>query len=195
MKSRRPSRHGEAMLPARRSTGVTSRGRPRRRLPTTLKCHCRGRCRRMRATRLWARAPLKQLTLPERTSRRSGLVWRPVGRAPLSRRDPHPTKLTPREDRRSSQRPPASFTMAPTAPTLTPCRGVDRGGSSRSRRRCRACRRRRSQAPPRGTCSHCLYGAAKPRTSISPSSPAGAKDQLQLPLGPEGQPLSEQGNE
>jgi hypothetical protein len=85
-----------------------------------------------------------------------------------------PRQTDPREGRRSGRRPPASFMMAPTVPTLTPCRGADRGGSRRTRRPRRARRRRRSQALPRGACSHCLSGAAESRTFTCPSSPAGA---------------------
>jgi hypothetical protein len=134
MKTCRPSRYGVAMSPARRSTGATCRGRPRRRLPAALMCRRHDSRRRLCGTRLWARARVKQLPLPERTSGRSGLAWCLVGRALLSHRDQHLAKLTPREDRRSGRRPPTSFTMAPTAPTLTPSRGADRGGSRRTRR-------------------------------------------------------------
>jgi hypothetical protein len=127
MKTRCLNHRGAATLPARWSTGATCRGRPRRHLPVALKCHRCDSRRRPRATGLWARARDKQLALPERTSGRPALVRRPVGREPLSRRDPHPAKPTPREDRRSCRPPPASFTTALTAPTLTPCRGIDRG--------------------------------------------------------------------
>jgi hypothetical protein len=44
----------------------------------------------------------------------------PAGRAPPSPRDPHLAKTTPQEGRRCDRCPLASFTMAPTAPTLTP---------------------------------------------------------------------------
>jgi hypothetical protein len=152
----------------------TCRGRPRRRLPTAPKYHRRDSRRQPRTTRLWARAREKQLALPERTSGRSTLVRRLVGRAPPSRRDPHHAKPNPREDRRSGRRLPASFTMAPTTPTPTPCRGADRGGSRRTRRRCRARRKRWSQALPRSACSRCLSEAAEPRTFLCPSSLAGA---------------------
>jgi hypothetical protein len=46
-------------------------------------------------TRMWARACDKQLSLPVGTSGRSALVWRPARRAPPSRREPRPAKLTP----------------------------------------------------------------------------------------------------
>jgi hypothetical protein len=95
-------------LLVRRLTGATCRGRPRRRLPTALKCCRRGNRRRPRATRLWARACVKQLALHERTCGRSTLVWRPAGRAPLSRRDPHLAKPTPKNIRGAAGfRPPA----------------------------------------------------------------------------------------
>jgi hypothetical protein len=84
------------MYPARRWTGATCRGRPRHRLPAPPKCHHRGSRRRPRTTRMWDRARDKQLTLPERTSGRSALAWRPAGRAPPSRREPRPAKLTPK---------------------------------------------------------------------------------------------------
>jgi hypothetical protein len=54
-------------------------------------------------TRMWSPARDKQLTLPKRTSGRSALVWRPVGRAPPSRREPRPAKSTP--PRRWEERP------------------------------------------------------------------------------------------
>jgi hypothetical protein len=95
MKTRRPSRHGAATSPVRRSIGATCRGRPRRRLPAAPKYHRRDSRWRSRAIRLWARARDKQLALPERTSGRSTTVWRPAGRAPPSHRDPHPAKPTP----------------------------------------------------------------------------------------------------
>jgi hypothetical protein len=189
-----PSCRGAATLQARRSTGATCRGRPHRRLPAALKCRRRDSRRRPRATRLLARACDKQLALPERTSGRSALVWRPAGRTPPSCRDPHPAKPTPREDRRSGRPPPASFTTAPSAPTLTPCRGIDRGGSSRTRRRRRARRRRWVPTLPRGACRRYLSGAAEPRTFTCPSSPAGAKVQPQPSQRPEGQPPEQVGS-
>jgi hypothetical protein len=72
-KTRRPSRRGVAMLPARRSTTKKCRGRPRCRLPVAQKCRRRDSRRQPRATRRWARARVKQLALPERTSGRSVL--------------------------------------------------------------------------------------------------------------------------
>jgi hypothetical protein len=85
-----------------------------------------------------------------------------------------PRQADPREGRRSDRRPPASLTMAPTAPTLTTCRGADRVGSRHTRHRRRARRKRRSQALPRGACSHYLSGVVEPRTFTCPSSPARA---------------------
>jgi hypothetical protein len=41
MRTRHPRRRGAAMSPARRLTGATCSGRPRRRRPTVLKCHRR----------------------------------------------------------------------------------------------------------------------------------------------------------
>jgi hypothetical protein len=121
MKTHHPSRCGAAMSPVRRSARATCRGHPRRRLPAALKCRRHDSRRRLWVTILWARPRVKQLALPERTSGRSGLTRRPAGRAPPSPRDPHLSKPTPpQEGRRSGRRPPASFTMAPIAPTLTP---------------------------------------------------------------------------
>jgi hypothetical protein len=115
MKTRRRSHRGAATSPARWLTGATCRGRPRRRLPATPKCRHRGGHRRLRATRMLARARDKQLALLERTSERSALAWRPARRAPPSRREPRPAKLTPRGGRRNDRLPYANFTMAPTA--------------------------------------------------------------------------------
>jgi hypothetical protein len=129
MKIRRRSRRGAAMYPARRWTKAICRGLPRRRLPALPKCCHRGGRRRPHATRMWAQAPDKQLTLPERTSGRSALAWHLAGRAPLSRREPRPANLTPRGGRRSDRLPSANFSMAPTAPTRINCRGVGRGQS------------------------------------------------------------------
>jgi hypothetical protein len=114
----------------------------------------------------------------------------PSGRAPLSRRDPHPAKPTPREGRRSGRPPPSSFMTTLTAPTLTPFRGIGRGGSRRIRRRRRARRRRWIPTPPRDACICYLSGVAEPRTFTCPSSPAGAKVQPRPSRGLEGQPLS-----
>jgi hypothetical protein len=104
MKTRRRSRRGAATLPARRWTGGTCRGRPRRRLPTPLKCHLRGGRRQSHATRMWARARDKQLALPDRTSGQSTLVWRPARQAPSSHREPRPAKVTPPPPRWSEER-------------------------------------------------------------------------------------------
>jgi hypothetical protein len=52
MKTRRPICRGAATSLARRSTGVTCRGRPRRRLPATPKCRRHDSRRRPRTTRL-----------------------------------------------------------------------------------------------------------------------------------------------
>jgi hypothetical protein len=158
----------------RRSTGATCQGHPRHCLLAALKCrHCASR-RRSCVTRPWARACVRRLSPPEKTSGRSALVWRPAGRAPPSRRDPRPAKPILRESRRSGQRPPACSTMAPTAPTPTPCRGVDRGRGHRTRRRRRAHHRWWSQAPPHGVCNHCSSGAVGPQMFTCPSSRARA---------------------
>jgi hypothetical protein len=194
MKTRRRSRRGAATSPARQSTGATCQGRPRRRLPMALKCRHRGVHMRPCVTRMWARARDKQLALPVRTSGQSALAWRPAGQVPPSHREPHPAMLTPRGGRRSGRLAPAIFTMAPTAPTWTPCRGAGRGGSRRTWRRHRAHRRQWSLASPRGACSRYLSGAVEPRTSMFPSSPAGAKDQLRPSQRPEGQPPSGRGS-
>jgi hypothetical protein len=177
MKTRRLSHRGAATLPVRRSTGAKCRGRPRRRLPTTPKCRRRDSHRRPRATRLWARARDKLLALPERTSGRSALAWRPAKWVPPSRREPHPAKLTPRGGRRSVRRSSASFSTAPTTPTRIPCRGTGRGRSRRTRRRHRARCRWWILEPPRSACSRYLFGAAEPPTFTFTISPAGDKDQ------------------
>jgi hypothetical protein len=196
MKTRHSNHRGAATLPARRSTRATCRDRPRHHLPTAEKCRRRDNRRWLRVTRLRARACVKQLAPPKRTNRRSTLAWRPAGRAPLSRRDPHLAKSTPaREGQTSGRRLPAGFTMAPTAPTLTPCRGADRGGSRRTQRRHRARRRRRIQVLPRRACSHCLSGAAEPQTFTCPSSLAGATIQPRSSRRPGCQPPSKQGSE
>jgi hypothetical protein len=137
------------------------------------------------AARMWAQARDQQLTLPERTSGRSALVWRPAGRAPPSHREPRPTKLTPRGSRRSERLPSANSSTVLTTPTRTPCRGVGRGRGRWTRRRRRACRRRWTPAPPRGACSHYLSWVAEPQMFISPSSLAGARDQPRPWLRPE----------
>jgi hypothetical protein len=168
MKTHCQSCRGVAKSPVRRSTGATCWGRPRCCLLVAPKCRHRGGHRRPRATRMWARARDKQLTLPVRTRGQFSLAWRPAGRAPLSHREPHPSMLTPRGGRRRDRLPPANFTMALIAPTRTPCRGIGRGGSRRTRRRHRAHRRQWSLAPPRGACSRYLTGAAEPRTSMFP---------------------------
>jgi hypothetical protein len=173
---------------------ATCRGRPRRRLPAALKCRRRNGRRRPRATRMWARALDKQLALPRRTSGRSALAWCLAGRVPLSRRELRPVKLTPRGGRRSGRLPPANSTMAPTAPTRTPCRGADRRGSRRIRCRHRACCGWWSLAPQHSACSRYLSRAAEPWTSMYPLSPAGAKDQPWLSQRPEGQPPSRSGS-
>jgi hypothetical protein len=168
MKTHRPSRRGAATSPARRSTGATCRGRPRRCLPVVPKCRCLASRRRPCGTRLWARARVRRLTLPKRTSERSALVWRPAGRVPPRHRDPHLARTTLQEGRRSGQRPPNSFSMALTAPTPNPCRGTNRGGNRRTQRRRRAHCRWWSQVVPRGVCSHCLSGVVGPRCSRVP---------------------------
>jgi hypothetical protein len=165
----RPSRCGVEMSPVPQSTGATCWGHPRRRPLAALKCRRRASRKRPCATRPWARARNSWLAPPERTSGRSALVSRPAGRAPLSRRDPHRTEPTLQDDRRSGRHPPASFTMAPTAPPLTPCRGTDHRGSHRTRCRRRAHHRQWSQALPHGICSHCLFGVAGPRMYMCPS--------------------------
>jgi hypothetical protein len=124
MKTRRRSRRGAVTSPARRLIGATCWGCPRCRLPATPRCRHRVGHRRPRVTRMWARARDKQLALPERTSGRSALAWRPVGRAPPSRREPRPAKLTP--PRRSEQR---------SAPVCQLYDGSDRPNSDSLQRR------------------------------------------------------------
>jgi hypothetical protein len=133
MKTRRPSLREVVMCPARRLIGATCRGRPHRRLPATLKCHCRTGHRRPDATRPLARAHAKGFVPHERTSGWSAHVRYLAERVLLSHRDLHAGKLIPREGRRSGRRPPASSMTAPTAPTLTSCRGTGRGGGHRTR--------------------------------------------------------------
>jgi hypothetical protein len=174
MRTHHPSRRGVAMSPARRLTGATCRVRPHRHHLTMLKCLRRVGRKRRGATRLWARAHVRRLPLPEWTSGRSAPVRRPAGRALLSRRDLRPVKSVLREGRRSGRRPPASSMTARTAPTPTPCRGAGRGGDCRTRRRRQARHQWRSKAPSRGACSRCSSGAAEPWTFMCPLLPAGA---------------------
>jgi hypothetical protein len=187
-KTRHRSCRGAATYPARWWTGATCRGRPRRRLPAPPKCRHRVGRRRPRVTKMWARARDKQLALPERTNGRS------MGRAPLSRRKLRPAKLTRQGGRRSGQLPPASSSTVPTTPTWTPCRGIGLGRSRRTRRQCRARRRRQILAPPRGACSCYLSVVAEPRTFMSPSSPVRAKDQPWPSQRSEDQPPSGRGS-
>jgi hypothetical protein len=135
MKTHCLSRHGAKMSPVRRSTGATCWGRPPCRLLSMLKCRRCASRRRPCATRPWARARVRRLAPLEKTSGRSALMWHPAGRAPPSHREPRPAKPILREGRRSGRRPPAKSTMAPTAPTPTPCRGADRGRGHQIRRR------------------------------------------------------------
>jgi hypothetical protein len=169
MRTRRPSRCGVAMLPVWRSTGATCRGHPHHRHPAAPKWHRHAGRGRRGATRLWARAHVWRLPPPEWTSGRSAPVQRPAERALPSCRDLRLVKSIPREGRRSDRRPPANSTTARTAPTLTPCRGTGRGEDRWTRGRRQACRKWRSQVPPRGACSHCSSGVAEPRTFICPS--------------------------
>jgi hypothetical protein len=131
MRTHCPSRRGVAMLPARRLTGATCRGHPRRRRLAALKCRRRAGRRRPGATRLWARAHVKRLPSFKWTSGRSAPVRRPAGWALSSHRDLRPAKPILREGRRSDRRPPASSMTAWTAPTPTHCRGTVRGGDCR----------------------------------------------------------------
>jgi hypothetical protein len=94
-KTRRRSRRGAATSLVRRLTGARCRGHTRRRLPARPKCRHRGGHKQPRATRKWGRARDKQLILPERTSGRSALAWRPACQAPPGRRVPRSAKLTP----------------------------------------------------------------------------------------------------
>jgi hypothetical protein len=133
-------------------------------------------------------------TRPTReTSGQSALAWRPVGRAPPSRRELRPAKLTPRGGQRSDRLVSPNSSTVPTAWTRTPCKGVGRGRGRRTRRR-RACRRRWIPAPPHGACSHYLSGAVEPRMFMFPSSLAGARDQPRLWRRPEDQPPSGRGS-
>jgi hypothetical protein len=162
------------MSPARRSIGATCWGCPRRRHLAVLKCS-RGSSRRRRsAIRPWARAHIRRFPSPEWTSGRSSPVRRPTGRVLPVRKDLRPVKPILRGGRRSDRSPPASSMMARTAPTPTPCRGTGHGGDHWTQRRHRACRRWRSQASPRGTCSRFSSGAAEPQTFMCPLLQAGA---------------------
>jgi hypothetical protein len=174
MRTRRPSRRGAVMSPARRSTGPICRGRPRRRRPASLKCRRHAGRGRQGATRLWARAHVRWLPSPKWTSGRSGPVRRPAGRVLPSRRDPRPVKPILRDGRRSDRCPPANSMTTQTAPTPTPYRGAGRGGGCRIRRRRRARHRQRNRVLPCGTCSRCLSGVAEPCMFMCPLSSAGA---------------------
>jgi hypothetical protein len=147
-KVRHRSRRGVATWPARRWIGATCWGRPRRRLPAPQNCHRQGGHRWPRTTRMLARARDQQLAPPERTSGRPALAWRPAGRAPPSHREPRPAKPTPRGGRRRDRLQSANFSMVPTTPTRTPCRGAGRGRGRQTRHRRRVCRRRQIPAPP-----------------------------------------------
>jgi hypothetical protein len=143
---------------APRLTRATCRGHPRLRLPEVMKCRRRaGRGRRV-ATRLWARAHVRRLPLPEWTRGRPTPVRRPAGWGLPGHRDLRPAKLILREGRRSDRCPSARSMTVWTARTLTPCRGAGRGGGRRIRRRRQARRRRRNRALPRGAYSRCLSG-------------------------------------
>jgi hypothetical protein len=118
----------------------------------------------------WSSQPATRPT--RETSGQSALAWCPVGRAPPSRRELRPAKLTPRGGQRSDRLVSPNSSTVPTARTRTPCKGVGRGRGRRTRRR-RACRRRWIPAPPHGACSHYLSGAVEPRMFMFPSSLAG----------------------
>jgi hypothetical protein len=130
----------------------------------------------------------------QRTRGRSALARCPAGRAPPRCKDPRPAKPTPRDGRRSGRRPLASFTTAPTVPTLTPCRDVDRGGGRRTQCRHRARRWRWSLVLPRITYSHYLSGPAGPRMFTCPLLRAGAAIQPEPSQRLGAQPLSERGS-
>jgi hypothetical protein len=65
-RTRRQSHRGVAMSPARRSTGATCRGHPRHHRLAALKSRRRAGRRQWGATRLWARAHVRQLTIGKR---------------------------------------------------------------------------------------------------------------------------------
>jgi hypothetical protein len=161
------------MSRAWRSTGATCRVRPHRPRPAAKCCSRTGR-RRQGVTGLWARAHARRLPPSERTNGWSIPVRRLAGRVLPSREGLSLVKLTLQEDRRKGRRPPANSMTDQTSPTPTPSRGTGRGGSRRTRRRCRACRRWRSLVLPRGACNRCSSEAAQPRTFTCPLSSAGA---------------------
>jgi hypothetical protein len=150
MKTHHTSRRGAATPLARRSTGATCRGSPCRRLPAAWKCRRHDNHRQPCTTRLWARARVKQLALPERTSRQSALAWHPAEQAPRSCRDPHPVKPTPprrseersasarqlydgsdRPDSNSLQRPRSRGKSSDSASTLCPPQAAETGAAPR----------------------------------------------------------------
>jgi hypothetical protein len=168
MRTCRPSRLGAVTSLAWRLTRATCRGRPRHPCPATLNCHRRTGRRRRGATRLWARAHARRLPPSERTSGWSVPVRRPAGRVLPSRGGLRLVKSTLREGRRKGLRPPANSTTDRSAPTLTPCRGAGRGGSHRTRRRCRVRRRWRSLVPPpRHLQSLLIQGDGAPDVHVS----------------------------
>jgi hypothetical protein len=191
MNTRRLSCHVVEMSLVQRTTGATCRGCPRRRLLAELKCRRRANCKRPCAIRPWARARVKRFAPPEKTSRRSTILWHPTGLAPPSRRDPRPAKTTLREGRRSSRRPPTTSMMDPTAPTPTLCRGTDCGevfGLSVDAERTAGGGAKR--------CPVVLAASvvAGPQMFTCPSSSAGATIQPRLSQKTGGQPPSKRGS-
>jgi hypothetical protein len=124
MRIRHPSRRGAVMSPARRSTGATCWGRPRHRRPVALKCRRRTGRERRGTARLWARAHVGRLPLPEWASGRPAPVWHPAGRALPGHRDLHLAKPILREGRRSDWCPSARSMTVRTTRTPTPCKGA-----------------------------------------------------------------------
>jgi hypothetical protein len=97
--------------------------------------------------------------------------------------------------RRSEERPASACQLYDGSDRpVTPYKGADSGGSRQTRSRRLAHRRRRSKALPHGACSPCLSGAAEPRTSMCPSSPAAATVQPPPSRRPRGQPPSGRGS-
>jgi hypothetical protein len=118
--------------------------------------------------KLWGRARIRRLSLPEWAFGRPTLVRCSVGRAPPSLQDLRPVRSIPLGGRRSVRCPSSSSMTVRIAWTLTPCRGAGRGGGRQIRRRRQAQCRWRNRALPRDACSHCLSGVAGPRMFMCP---------------------------
>jgi hypothetical protein len=161
-----PSLCGAVMSPAPRLTGATCRGHPRRCRSVVPRCRRRAGRGRWGATRLWGRAHVRRLPLPEWAFGRPAPIRRPAGRALPNLQDLHPARSIPLGGQRSIRCLSASSMTVQIGRTLTPCRGAGRGGGRQIRRRCQARHRWRNRALPHDTCNRCLSGAAGPDVHV-----------------------------